>query len=229
MVLLRAKKRKQRLVISKLQTITIEKKDVKELKQEGTTKKKASSSADHPLNEVSNLLYQSIDQRHDPPSTTNVGQGNNIYTVPNITSSHTNEVDSVNQPYEVSNLLYQSMDQHCDPPSAANVLQESNIYTVPNTASSHTSKVDSANQPLYEVSNLLYQSMDQHCDHPITANLPQGNDFYVVPDITSSHTIEADNGNYETVYSEPLQPSLFTDAVETPSDCEYVQPCDPNY
>ena len=179
-VIFSTKKRKQRLVINKLQTITIEKKDVEELKQEGTTKKEASSNADQPLNEVSNLLYQSIDQRNDLPSATNVPQGNNIYTVPNTTSSHTNEADNVNQ-------------------------------------------------PLYEVSNLLYQSMDQHHDPPSTTNVPQGNDFYVVPDITSSHTIEADNGNYETVYSEPLQPSLFTDAVETPSDCEYVQPCAPNY
>ena len=37
---------------------------------------------------------------------------------------------------------------------------------------------------------------------------------------TSSHGINPDSGIYETVYSEPIQPSLFTDVVETPSDCE---------
>ena len=177
MVLLRTKKRKQRLVINKLQNVTTEKKDIEvKLKQERTTTKEASSSVDQPPYEVSNLLYQSMDQH----STTNVPQGNNFYTVPNTTSSHTIEADSVNQ-------------------------------------------------PLYEVSNVLYQSMDQHRDHPSTPNVPQGNDFYTVPDITSSHTIETDNGNYETVYSEPLQPSLFTDAVETPADSEYVQPYAPIY
>ena len=174
-VLFRTKKRRQRLVI-KFQNVMTENQDIEvKFKQEGTTKKEASSSVDHPLNEVSNILYQSINQHHDPPGTTNVLQGINFYTVPNTTSSHRIEADSENKlPYEVSNLLYQSMDQHRDPPS--------------------------------------------------TKNVPQGNDVYSMPDTTSLHTIEMQSGMYETVDSEPIQPSLFTDAVGSPGGSEYLQP-----
>ena len=42
----------------------------------------------------SNPLYQSIDRCHDPPSTTNVSHGNDIYTVPVTTSSTTIEMQS---------------------------------------------------------------------------------------------------------------------------------------
>ena len=56
-----------------------------------------------------------------------------------------------------------------------------------------------------------------------------GNDIYTVPDSTSSHTVDPDSEIYETVYSEPIQPSLFTDAVETPSDCEDLHPYAPIY
>ena len=180
-VLFRAKKRKQQLEINMLQNVTIQSADIEvKLKQEETTKKEASSSVDHPLYEVSNLLYQSIDQRHDPPS-------------------------------------------------AKNVTQESNFYTVPNTTSSHTNEADSVNQPLYEVSNLLYQSMDQHCDPPSAKNVPKGIDIYTEPDTTSSHTVETQGAIYEAVYSEPIQPSLFTDAVGSPSHCENLQPYAPIY
>ena len=179
-VLFRTKKRKQQLKINKLLTITIQSADIEvKLKQEETTKKEASSSVDQPLYEVSNLLYQSMDQHHDPPSTTNV--------------------------------------------------QESNIYTVPNTTSLHTNEADSVNQPLYEVSNILYQSMDRHRDPSSAANVPKGNDIYTEPDITSSHTVETQGGTYETVYSEPIQPSLFTDAVGSPGHCEDLQPYAPIY
>ena len=134
---------------------------------------------------------------------------------------------SVNQPlYEVSNLLYQSMDRHHDPP---NVPQESNFYTVPNTTSSHTNKADSVDRPLYEVSNLLYQSMDRHHDPSSATNVPKGNDIYTEPDTTSSHTVETQGGIYEAVYSEPIQPSLFTNAVGSPSHCEDLQPYAPIY
>ena len=166
----------------------------------------------------SNPMYQSVDQCHYLPSTTNVPQRNDVYT----TSSHTNEADSVDHPlYEVSNLLYQSIDQHHDPPSATNVPQGNNIYTVPNTTSSYTNEADSVNQPLYEVSNLLYQSMDQHCDPPSAANVPKGNDIYTDPDTTSSHTVKTQSGPYETM---PIQPSLFTDTAGNPSESENLPP-----
>ena len=74
----------------------------------------------------------------------------------------------------------------------------------------------------------MYQSIDKSHDLPSTTNVPQGtasDDLYTMPDITSSQTIETDN---ETVYSEPIQPSLFTDAV-SPSDSEDLLPCAPIY
>ena len=62
-------------------------------------------------------------------------------------------------------------------------------------------------------SNPMYESMDQHRGPPGTANVPQGDDIYTLPDTTSSHTFETQNGMYEAVYSEPIQPSLSTDAA----------------
>ena len=50
-----------------------------------------------------------------------------------------------------------------------------------------------------------------------------------MPDTTSSHTVDCDSSLHETVYSEPIQPSLFTDAVEAPSDCEDLHPYAPVY
>ena len=73
-------------------------------------------------------------------------------------------------------------------------------------------------------SSPVCQNMNQHL-----LNTPQGNDIYTEPDITSSHAVEIDSGSYETVYSEPIQPSLFTDAVETPSNCEDLHPYAPIY
>ena len=180
-VIFRAKMRKQQLVINKLQNVTIEKEDIEDiLKQEQATKKAASPSADQQQYEVSNLLYQSMDQLRDPPNTSNAPQRNDIYT----------ELDNT---------------------------------------SSHTAEIDSADQQQYEVSNLLYQSVDQLCDPPSTSNVPQETDIYTEPDTPSSHTAETQVGVYETVYSEPIQPSLFTDAVGSLSDCEDLQPYAPIY
>ena len=77
--------------------------------------------------------------------------------------------------------------------------------------------------------NPMYQNMNQHHDTPSTTEVSQGNDIYTVPDTTSSLTVNRDSSLYETVYSEPIQPSLFTDAVETPSDCENLHPYAPIY
>ena len=87
----------------------------------------------------------------------------------------------------------------------------------------------SADQQQYEVSNLLYQSIEQHCDPPNTSKVPKETDIYMEPDITSSLTVEAESVNYEAVYSEPIQPSLFTGAVGSLSDCEDLQPYAPIY
>ena len=63
-------------------------------------------------------------------------------------------------------------------------------------------------------SNPMYQSMDQHRGPPSTAN---EDDVYTVPDTTSSHTVQTQSGMYEGVYSEPIQPSVSTDAAGDPS------------
>ena len=77
-------------------------------------------------------------------------------------------------------------------------------------------------------SDPVCQNMDQH-DPPSTTNVAQGTDIYTEPDTTSPLTVEIDSEIYETVYSEPIQPSLFTDVVETPSDCENLHPYAPLY
>ena len=77
--------------------------------------------------------------------------------------------------------------------------------------------------------NPMYQNMNQHHDTPSTTDVSQGNDIYTVPDTTSSYAVDHDSSLYETVYNEPIQPSLFIDAIETPSDCEDLPPCAPIY
>ena len=75
----------------------------------------------------------------------------------------------------------------------------------------------------------MYQSIDKSHDAPSTTHVPQGtasHDIYTMPDITSSQTVETDN---ETVYSEPIQPSLFTDLIGSHSDSEDVLPYAPIY
>ena len=53
-------------------------------------------------------------------------------------------------------------------------------------------------------------------------------DIYNMPDTTNSHTVETPSEISETVYSEPIQPSLFADAVGT-ADSEDFQPYGPIY
>ena len=78
-------------------------------------------------------------------------------------------------------------------------------------------------------SSPVFQNLMQHGVPPTTTNTPLGNVTYTEPDTTTSHGIDPDSGIYETVYSEPIQPSLFTDVVETPSDCEDLHPYAPIY
>ena len=72
--------------------------------------------------------------------------------------------------------------------------------------------------------NPVYQDIDQH---PSTTSV-QIADIYNVPDTTNSHTVEIPSEISETVYSEPIQPSLFADAVGT-ADSEDFQPYGPIY
>ena len=81
-------------------------------------------------------------------------------------------------------------------------------------------------------SNPMYQSMDEHCESPSYTNIPEGttsDDIYTMPDIANPHTVEAHNEISEAVYSEPLQPSLFTGAVVSSNDSEDLQSYGPIY
>ena len=70
----------------------------------------------------------------------------------------------------------------------------------------------------------VYQNIDQH---PSTTSVQEA-DIYTMPDTTNSHTVETPSEISETVYSEPIQPSLFADAVGT-ADSEDLQPYGPIY
>ena len=91
-------------------------------------------------------------------------------------------------------------------------------------------RVVNLTNPMFEEmeSNPMYQSMNQCHNPPCTANVPQGDDVYIVPDI-NSHTGEKKCGTHETVYSEPIQPSLFMDTAGNPSHSEDLQPYAPIY
>ena len=73
--------------------------------------------------------------------------------------------------------------------------------------------------------NKIVLDTDQH---PSITSVQEA-EIYTVPETTNSHTNETPSGNYETVYSEPIQPLLFTDAVGSPSDSEDLQPYAPIY
>ena len=70
----------------------------------------------------------------------------------------------------------------------------------------------------------VYQNIDQH---PSITSVQEA-DIYTMPDTTNSHTVETPSEISETVYSEPIQPSLFADAVGT-ADSEDLQPYGPIY
>ena len=77
--------------------------------------------------------------------------------------------------------------------------------------------------------SLMYQDVDQHGDPPSTTIVTQETNIYTEPDAASSHTIEADSGISEVVYSEPIRPSLFTDAVRYSCSSEEIHPYAPIY
>ena len=180
------KKRKQKLEINKLQNVRIEKEYI-ELKAV-TIEKKASSEGY--VNQNTNFT--------DEYSEINVIPADDKYT-PSPSTPRLAKLSNPMFSEMESNSTYQNIDKSPNPMS---VEMESNP---------------------------MYQSIDKSHDSPSTTSVPQGttsDDVYTMPDITSSQTVETDN---ETVYSEPIQPSLFTDVGGSPSDCEGLLPCAPIY
>ena len=189
-VLIRAKKRKQHLVINKLQKATTE--NETELKHEGTVEKKATPSTNQPP-------YEEI-QTEAPPN------------VP----SKSEDLVNLNSPLTIG---YKEIELEPD----------DSKQTLPAKSPRHVTPSDVT--PKTTSPNPMYQNMNQHHDAPSTTDMSLGNNIYTVPDTTSSvtHTVDPDSSLYETVYSEPIQPSLFTGAVETPSGCEDLHPYAPVY
>ena len=72
----------------------------------------------------------------------------------------------------------------------------------------------------------VYQDIEQHSS---TTILEQGTHIYTMSDTKSSSSVEVPSRIHEAVYSEPIQPSLFTGAVGDQGDHEYLHPYAPIY
>ena len=187
MVLFRTKKRKQKLVIIKLKSVTAENEGIEMiLKQEGSTKKGPNSSADQPpYAEIQTVM----------PST----KSEELIEYLNQNSTVTGEYSEIEpEPDDSKHVLL------AKPPRQVNL----------------SDPISEEIEP-----SLVYQVTDQH---PSITSVQEA-EIYTVLETTNSHTDETPSGNYETVYSEPIQPSLFTDTVQTPSDSEDLQPYAPIY
>ena len=180
-----AKKRKQRLVINKLQSV---KTDLEmKLKLVRTTEMETSSSANQPP-------YAEVQTKAPPKIPT---KSEELIEYLNLMSTLPGGYSEIE--------LEQADSKHAKLPR-------------------HVNLCDSTSEQMQL--RTVYHDIDQHSS---TTNVPEA-DIYTVPDTTSSHTVETPSENYETVYSEPIQPSLFTEsnAVRTP-DSEDLQPYGPIY
>ena len=184
MVLLRRKRRKQKLVINKLQSV---KTDFEmKLKLVKTIEKETSSSDNQPP-------YAEIQTKAPPEVPT---KSEELIEYLNLKSTLTGGYSEIEpEPADSKHTLPLKPPKHVN--STSQVMQ----------------------------SRTVYQDIDQHSS---TTNVQEA-DIYTLPDTTSSPTVEPQNGNYETVYSEPIEPSLFTDAVRTPADSEDLQAYGPIY
>ena len=133
-------------------------------------------------------------------------------------------------PHIQSEELAENLNQNSTLPaeySEIELIQDDSKHALPSKPPRYVSLSDPMSHR--KESSTTYQNMDQHCDPSCTTHVPQENDIYTDPDTTSSHTVEADSVIYEKVYSEPIQPSLFTDAMDTPSDSDDLPPYAPIY
>ena len=108
--------------------------------------------------------------------------------------------------------------------SEIELVQDDSQHTLPAKPPRYVNHTDLISEEVE--SSPVYQDMDQDFS---TMNLPQEIDVYTVPNTTSSRKVEAKTGIYEIVYSEPIEPSLFTDVVHSSSDSEDLQPYAPIY
>ena len=236
LVVLFKKKKKQKLESNQLQNVTAE--IELKLKQEGTNEKENSSEEYQNQNSTFNGGYSEI----------NVIPADSEHSLPAVPS----RLVTLSTPMfkeMAPNPTYESIDRCHDRPSSSNVPQESaceslemnlrNITKRKKDQLSTTEKEVSSttDQPLYAMvqkevppsvpskSAELMQDLESKDKSEDTTIIPQrtaSDVIYTTPDIASSKTVKIDNG--EAVYSEPIHPSLFTDAVENASDSQNSLP-----
>ena len=165
-----------------------------------TTEKEASSCADQPL-------YVTV-QKEAPPSVPSKSEELVEYLDRNCTFTG-----------EVPTQLMQ---------------KNSKCTTFPSSPSRMSPKLVNISNPEFGEmeSNPMYQSSDQYHDPHTYTNMAKGNIsnvIYTTPEIVSSQTVQTYRGNFDVVYSEPIQPLLFTDASGSPSDPDDLQPYGPIY
>ena len=222
-------KKKQKLKINKLQNVTAYIK--LKFKQEGTAKKEDSSEEYRNQNSTFIGEYSEI----------SVIPADSEYALPADPSRLSNPMFREMVP----NPTYEGIDQYPDPPSSSNVPQETalemNLQNLTKRKEDRLSiekEVSSTtDQPLYVMvqkevppsvpskSAELMQDLESKDKSDDTMIVPQrtaSDVIYTTPDIASSQAVETYNG--EAVYSEPIHPSLFTDAVESASDSQNSLP-----
>ena len=230
LVVLFKKKKKQKLESNQLQNVTAE--IELKLKQEGTAKKEDSSEEYRNQNSTSIGEYSEI----------SVIPANSEYALPADPSRLSNTMFREMAP----NPTYEGIDQYPDPPSSSNVPQETalemNLQNVTKRKEDQLCTTEkevssTTDQPLYAMvqkevlpsvpskSAELMQDLESKDKSDDTMIVPQrtaSDVIYTTPDSASSQTVETDNG--KAVYSEPIHPSLFTDAVESASDSQNLLP-----
>ena len=236
LVVLFKKKKKQKLESNQLQNVTAE--IELKLKQEGTNKKENSSEEYQNQNSTFIGGYSEI----------NVIPADSEHSLP----ADPSRLVTLSTPMfkeMAPNPTYESIDRCHDRPRSSNVQQESacesleinlrNITKRKEDQLSTTEKEASSttDQPLYAMvqkemppsvpskSAELVEYLESEDKSDDTTMVPQGATSDVIsttPDSASSQTVKTDNG--EAVYSEPIHPSLFTDAVESASDSQNSLP-----
>ena len=236
LVVLFKKKKKQKLESNQLQNVTAE--IELKLKQEGTNEKEDSSEEYQNQNNTLNGGYSEI----------NVIPADSEHVLP----ADPSRLVTLSTPMfkeMAPNPTYESIDQCHDRPSSSNVPQESasdnleiNLQNVTKWKKDRLSTTEkevssTTDQPLYAMvhkevppsvpskSAELMQDLESKDKSEDTTIVPQrtaSDVIYTTPDIASSKTVKIDNG--EAVYSEPIHPSLFTDAVESASDSQNSLP-----
>ena len=185
-VIFRAKKRKQRLVINKVQNVT---EDVELNLKRDTNGEEAN---DHPR-------YAEI-QAEVPP---------------HIPSKLEDLMEYLNQNSTV-NGGYSEIEPEPD----------DSKHTLPARPPRQVNLSDPMSEETE--SRPMYKNTDQHCYSSTVESAPKETDIYTLPDTANPLTVETQSVTSEALYSEPIQPSLFTEAVSS-SDYEDLQPYAPIY